>query len=196
MKTVDLLERPTKTFEVAMASDESEYSLNIAGIYQDNVTRDWAMQTCRQATQLAGEERIQNAWFDVNSLSDQGILLHAVRAALVADVIVVSVYAADELPFGLYVWFEAWLPRRRSPVGALAALIGVAEPPGSQFVRTLAYLQAVARKAHLDFVPQERKRPLACPASTVDLIAESADATAPGTVRPASRCLLSLGLNE
>jgi hypothetical protein len=45
----------------------------------------------------------------------------------------------------------------------LRAFIGVAEPPDSQFARTSAYLQAVARKAQLDFIPQERKRPPGLP---------------------------------
>jgi hypothetical protein len=135
--------------------------LNIAGVYQDAVTRDWAMQTCLLATQMAGEERIQNTWHDVNSLGDPANLLDAVRAALVADVIVVSVHAARELPIDLYVWVDAWMPRRLSRVGALTALVGVAEPLEPQSVRTIEYLQAVARKARLDFFPQERKRPLA-----------------------------------
>ena len=119
------------------------------------------MQSCRQATQLAGGERVQNTWYNANSLSDPGILLDAVRAAVAADVIVISVYAADELPLDLYVWIEAWLPRRLSRRGALAALVGVAEPLDSPSVRTLEYLQAVARKAQLDFIPQQRKRPAA-----------------------------------
>ena len=178
MKAFDLLERPTDQLEVAMAQDEAAYTLNIAGVYQDSVTRDWAMQSCRRATQLVGEESVQNAWYDANSLSDPGIFLDAVRAALVADVIVVSVYAADELPLDLYVWVQAWLPRRRSRVGALTAVIGVAEPPDSQFVRTLKYLQAVASKAELDFIPQERKRPAAPAASAMELIAEPGSASA------------------
>jgi hypothetical protein len=178
MKTFELLERPVLSGNVAVAPDEVAYSLNIAGVYQDSVTRDWAMQTCRQATQLAERDRIQNTWHDVNSLGDHGILLEAVRAALVADVIVVSVYAADELPLELYVWFETWLPRRLSRAGALTALIGVAEPPDSQLVRTLEYLQAVANRAQLDFIPQQRKRPIASTASSMERIAEPGSATA------------------
>jgi|HubBroStandDraft_1064217.scaffolds.fasta_scaffold312435_2 hypothetical protein len=161
MKAVQLWERPVFSDEAAMAMalDESAFALNVAGIYQDAITRGWAMQTCRPVAQLAGEERIRNLWYNAHSLSDQGILQDAVRAALTADVIVVSVYAADELPLDLYVWFEAWLPRRPARMGALAALIGVTQPPDSQFVRTLKYLQAVAHKAQLDFIPQERRRP-------------------------------------
>jgi len=178
MKTVELLEHPTEAFEVAVAPDELEYTLNIAGIYQDSVTRDWDMQSCHRATQLAGGERVQNTWYNTNSLSDPGILLNAVRAAVAADVIVISVYAADELPLDLYVWIDAWLPRRLSRRGALAALVGVAQPLDSPSVRTLEYLQALARKAQLDFIPQQRERPAASVVSSMDLITEPASTAA------------------
>jgi len=61
-------------------------------------------------------------------------------------VIVVSVYAADDLPLDLYVWFDLWLPRRPVHGGALTALVGVTEPLDSQSARTFEYLHAVARK--------------------------------------------------
>ena len=139
--------------EVTVAPTESEYALNIVGVYQDPMTQSWGVPMCRLATQLAGEDRIRNTWFDVHSLNDIGILLEAVRAALVADVLVVSVYAADELPLGLYVWIDAWLPRRTSREGALTALIGADEPRDLRSFRTRDYLQAVAHKARLDFIP-------------------------------------------
>src|SRR5580658_2369959 len=114
MKTLELLERPTDPFEVAIGPDESGYTLNIAGVYQDSVTRDWAVQSYLRATRLAGEEHVQNRWYDVNAMGDPVVLAQAVHAARVADVIVVSVHAADELPLNLYAWVAAWLPRRLS----------------------------------------------------------------------------------
>jgi hypothetical protein len=154
--------------------DESDYALNIAGVYQDRVTRDWALHMCRPAARLAGEARMQHAWYEVDHLKEPGFLLEAVHAALRADVIVVSVHAADELPLDLYVWIDASLPRRLSRVGALAAMIGVAGQPGSQAVRTQEYLKAVARRGQLDFVPQERKLPAEPSASFTLPIAERA----------------------
>jgi hypothetical protein len=178
MKASAFLKQPADQLEVAKAPDGAAYSLNIAGVYQDSVTRNWAMQSCRLATQLAGEKSVQDTWYNAHSLSDPGIFMEAVRAALVADVIVVSVYAADELPLDLYVWVQAWLPRRRSRAGALTALIGVAEPPNSQFVRTVEYLQAVASRAQLEFIPQERKRPVLFDATETELITEPGSLTA------------------
>lgn len=168
MKTIELMQRTLSSDELAGAPDES-CALNVAGVYQDSVTRDWTMQFCRRATRVAGEESVQCAWYSTNSLSDTGILMDAVGAAAVADVIVVSVYAADELPLDLYTWVEAWLPRRLSRAGALTALIGVAELLESQSIRTIEYLQAVARRARLDFIPQAHKRPAICTASSIRL---------------------------
>ena len=119
MKADDLLEHLVLSDEVAIAPVESGFSLNVAGVYQDSVTRDRAVQTCRRATRIAGEERVQSAWYNVSCLSDPGMLVDAVRAALAADVIIVSVHAADELPPSLYNWIEAWLSRR-VPAGGCA----------------------------------------------------------------------------
>lgn len=153
---IDTPERTIHPGAAAMNAESQAYLLNIAGVYEDDVTRNWALDSCRRAAQLAGEERIQDTWYSADSLKDPGTLTEAVRAALVADVIVISIYAVEELPLDLQVWIDNWLARRLSRAGALAAVIGVAEPLGSGFVRTRGYLEEVARKAELDFIPHER----------------------------------------
>ena len=165
MKTLEYLERPSDPFEVVIARAGSGDALNIAGVYEDIVTREWAVQSYVRTAQPAEEARVQKEWYDVHALSDPAVLREAVRSALLADVIVVSVYAADELPLNLYVWVAAWLPRRASRVGAMAALVGVAEPQDAHTVRTIEYLQAVARRAQLEFVPQARRRTSVSPAA-------------------------------
>jgi hypothetical protein len=178
MKTVGLLQRMVPSNDAPIVPDESGYTLNIVGVYQDGVTQDWVTQTCHSATQQARAGRVQSSWFNIHSLGDPKILEEAVRTALIADVIAVSIYAADELPLDLYVWFDLWLPRRPAHGGALTALVGVAEPSDSHSARTFEYLQAVARKGQLDFIPQERRRPVTSPASSLGLFTEPASATA------------------
>jgi hypothetical protein len=177
MKAVELLQRMVVSNDIATAPDPAGYGLNIAGVYQDGVTLDWATQMWRSATQFARAGRVQNNWFDINSLGDPEILADAVCAALAADVIVVSVYAAGDLPLDLYVWFDLWLPRRLARGGALTALVGAAESPDSYSARTFEYLQAVAAKGQLDFIPQARQRPATSPASSIGLVPEPASAT-------------------
>ncbi len=127
---------------------------------------------------MARAGRVQNSWFSINSLGDPKILMDAVRTALIADVIAVSIYAADELPLDLYFWCDLWLPRRLARGGALTALVGVAEPSDLHSARTFEYLQGVARKGQMDFIPQERKCPVTASASSIGWITEPASATA------------------
>jgi hypothetical protein len=178
MKAVELLQRMAPVNAAATAADEPAYTLNIAGVYQDGVTQDWATQSCQLATQLARVGRVEERWFNLSSLCDPEILVDAVRSALMADVIVVSVYAADELPAGLCVWLEEWLPHRAARGGALTALVGVAELMDSHSARTFEYLQAVARKGQLDFIPQERKCSVTSPPYSIGPITEPGSAAA------------------
>ncbi len=138
--------------------------LNVAGVYQDSLTREWATEFCQRATRVAGEDHIQYRCYEISSLRDTGILMDSLCSAVRADVIIVSIYAAIDLPPDLYAWIEAWLPRRASRPGALIAVIGASEPLDAQ-ARTLDYLQAVARMAQLDFISQEHNRaaPAAAP---------------------------------
>jgi hypothetical protein len=159
MKRVEPLKVKFLPDEAETASGGPGYEFKIAVVYQDKVTLSWARQMCHPVALKVGEEYVQHTWHDINSLSDPEILIEAVRAALAADVIVVSIHAADELPLDLYAWINAWLPRRLSRAGALAALIGVAGQPAAQAIRTQEYLQAVARRGQLDFLPHERKLP-------------------------------------
>ena len=60
---------------------------------------------------------------------------------------------------GLYVWMDALLPSRSRRPGALVALIGVPPQPDAQSGKAHQYLESVARKAGLDYLPHERKLP-------------------------------------
>lgn len=156
---------------------ESDYALNVAVAYADALTRDWAMKVSGQVTKMAGVETVHNTFWDIDRLSDPEVFYDAVGAAARADVIVIAAYAADELPLDLYVWIDAWLPRRSHEGGALVALIGVPENSAIPSSSTLKYLHAVAQKGHLDFLPQERSLPKQSAAFYMDRIAQRAHTT-------------------
>jgi hypothetical protein len=160
--------------ELETSSGDAAHKFKITVVYQDRMTRNWAMQLCDPVEEKFGGEYVQNTWYDVNSLSDPKMLLEAAGAALSADVIVISVYAADELPPEFYAWIDVWLPRRLSRAGALAAFIGVAGEPATEAIRTQEYLQAVARRGRLDFLPHERRLPDGSRVSFTRPIAEPA----------------------
>ena len=55
------MEQPVPPDAPPVVTDESLFTFNIAGVYQDALTRDWAMQVCHHAARMAGEERFQEA---------------------------------------------------------------------------------------------------------------------------------------
>jgi hypothetical protein len=161
MEQKDILERTTPSDEVEFVPPETEYALNIASVYQDAPTRKWAAQVCDQVTQLAGKDAVRCTWWEISRLGDPEVLKDAVLTTVPADVILISIYDAKELPVDLCVWIDAWLPRRSLPTGALIALISVPGQTSAQLEHARGYLRAVARKGRLDFLLRERKLPVA-----------------------------------
>ena len=139
-----------------MATPATKRVLNVALVYQDVPSLKWATQVCDRLAQRVGKESIRRTCWEIGRLSDPGKLEDAVLATTQADVIIVSVYDADELPFALCVWTSIWLPRRAPSAGALVALISLPEQPNAQTFRAQNYLRAVARTARMDFLLRER----------------------------------------
>jgi hypothetical protein len=140
-------------------SDESVYSLKVAVVHHDEVTRDFAVAALGRAAATVGMDSFCCTWWSVADLSEAHVLDHAVRATVAADVIVVSVRAQSELPVGLCVWTDFWLSRRPQGNGALLALIGVPEESPHTAAPTRDYLQKVAERAQLDFLSTDRPLP-------------------------------------
>ena len=157
----DILEWTAPLDAVEFAPPETEYGLNVALVYQDAPTREWATLVCDQVAQLAGKEAVHCSSWEINCLSDPEVLMDAILMTLVADVIMVSIYDAKELPIELCGWINAWLPYRSLPTGALIALINVPGQTGAQTNHARDYLRAVARESRLDFLSRERRLPMA-----------------------------------
>jgi len=143
-----------------MLSKESEPALRVTTVYQDPLTRHWAMELWDRVGQLVGQGGICHRSWKIGDLTYAGHLAAAVQAAVEADVLVVSVRDAGELPVDLYAWIDAWMPRRTASAGALVALIGVSPQPDAKSGHAHEYLGAVARRVGLDYLPRERKLPL------------------------------------
>jgi hypothetical protein len=142
-----------------MLSKENEPALNVATVYQDPLTRHWAAELWDRVGHLVGQGGICQQSWKIGSLTDAQVFAGAVQAAAEADVLVASVRDAGELPIDLYVWIDAWMPRRTARAGALVALIGVSPQPDAKCGHAHEYLEAVARRVGLDFLPRERKLP-------------------------------------
>jgi len=143
-----------------MASAQSQYGLNVAVVYQDDRTREQAMRVCARATHLVGPGSVRCTWWKTKVLNHPWVLLEAVRAAVLADVILVAVWATRRVPLELSRWAEGWLARRPRKEGALLALIGTPEQPTSELYPVLDYLRVVADMGHLDLLPCEFRLPI------------------------------------
>jgi len=161
MEPTNILEQATSSEEAGVAYSEPKYSLNVVLVYQDTPTREWAGQVCDHVTRLAGDGVIHSTWCEIGRLGDSKVFTDAVLEAIRADVIMISIYDAKELPANLCVWIDAWLPCRHLSMGALIALISVPGYPGVQTDRTQDYLRATAHNSQLDFLLRERKLPVA-----------------------------------
>ncbi len=155
--------RPLK--RPAVASCASAAALNLVILYEDERTLEWAVEMHCRVLPLVGADCIEDTWRKLSLLHQPEILQEATEAAIQADVIVVAVRAAAEVPNELRAWVNAWLPRRRQPVGALVALISVPAACGPWAWRTRDYLETVAHRGGLDFLPHERKVVAPAPAA-------------------------------
>jgi hypothetical protein len=143
----------------AKADDESREALRVIIAYEDPLTHYWAMELWGRVGDLIGGGGICRTAWRISDLAHPGLFAEAVKEAARAHVLVISFRDAGALPPCLCKWVEAWKPRRIGTGGALVALIGVPPQPNAPAGQAYAYLENVARKVGLDFLPHERKLP-------------------------------------
>lgn len=163
METLQPRARIAPRDEAPIASNEPPCGRNIAVVYQDPFTLDWAMRECQRVTRLSGDLSARSSWWKVRYLRSPELLCDAVQAARTADVIMVSVRAFEVPPPVLQEWTEAWLACRPQHAGALIALIGVPQPARRQSSYTQEYWRAAAGRGRLDYVAHERPLPVERP---------------------------------
>jgi hypothetical protein len=135
---------------------ELESPLTVVLLYEDALTRRWTQEVCELVERLAGRERVEWRSWGLSDLSESKVLAEACQVTVRADLIVVSVYAAQNLPLNLYLWVEAWLPRRLHVRAALLSLITMGTSAGARCHHAQNYLEAVANRTGLDFLMEER----------------------------------------
>ena len=122
---------------------------SIVVIYEDAATRDRAVHLCNALAHRFSEELdFEFTWWRFKFLSEPEIARQAARAALEADLIVVSVHHEADLPLEVKAWFERWLSDQQPTEGALVVLHAPQEP-----VVPDQYLRLVALRANLDYLP-------------------------------------------
>jgi hypothetical protein len=145
----------------AITPPDAGYELNVAVVYQDAVTRQWAGQVRELMAGVVGQDAIRCTEWKINNLVELSAFRQGVAALAHADVIVVSLHEADRLPATFYLWVNLWLQTRSVRPGALVALLVPLEAStsSSAAIETRRYLSAVASQGHLEFFMQECNQP-------------------------------------
>jgi hypothetical protein len=146
--------------EILMTPTGPGRASNVVLLYEDTRTKEWASEVGQRIESLVGRESVRSTWWNIHDLSEPAVLAGAVSTALRADVLVISVHAADGLPLPFYIWVKAWVPHRPRVAGALVALIGLPETLTSRSDHARDFLRAVARHCRLDFLIGERRLPV------------------------------------
>jgi hypothetical protein len=107
---------------------------------------------------VVGRDAPRCTEWKISDLVEPRVYWEGVAALAHADVIVVSLYAADRLPASFYLWVNLWLQERFMHPGVLVALLIPTEESNSGSIETRRYLSAVAHQGHLEFLIQERNR--------------------------------------
>jgi hypothetical protein len=144
-------------FERRASRQETDCGLNVAVVYQDEPTRQWAREVCERVGKLLGNDAVRSTWWKMSGLTEPAVLAGAVSVAIRADVVIIAIHASEGLPLPFYVWTEAWLPHRAGAGVALVALITIPERPSLQMDRAREYLRTAARQGRFDFLLEERK---------------------------------------
>jgi hypothetical protein len=157
------LERTAAPEEAASALPNTDYVLNIVLVYEDALTAQWASEIRERVFQIVGPQAARCTSWKLSDWSEPEVFKKAVSHSIDADMIVVSIRVAEEVPPDLCLWIDAWSTHRLQLSGVLVALLRIPKSPDPRTDHFREYLYAAARKAGLDFLVEERTGPIATP---------------------------------
>lgn len=159
---------------------ESLAPLSVVVAYADRATHERALRIHDELVeQLAGDCSFEFTWWKFDFLRHADMFEAAVEAAVLADLIIFSVHAAEPLPLKVEEWLRAWCDRREKRRSALIALIGGTTQLAAQALPAHALLQSAAGRARMDFVPHAFPIPPEAPCCLVDALSERAQQLEP-----------------
>ena len=132
-----------------------EYTLKVALVYQDAVTRLWASHVRELLAEVVGKAALRCTEWEIGGLRQQGVFADGVAALARADLIVMAVHDAARFPAEFYLWVNLWLQQRFGLPGALVVLLGTSGDWGPAYNEARSYLHAVASQGRLDLLFKE-----------------------------------------
>jgi hypothetical protein len=125
---------------------------SIIVLYEDNSSRDAAIRLCNTLEKnFHTDLDFETTWCRFKYFTDPAVASEAAEIAAQADLIIVAIQRAQDLPLEVKAWFERWLPERESSEGALVLLQTSEELPSLQNLQS-SYLYLLAQRANLDYL--------------------------------------------
>jgi hypothetical protein len=132
-----------------------EYTLKVALVYQDTMTRLCASQVRELLAEVVGEAALRCTKWEISALRQPGVFADGVAALARADLIVVAVHDDAHFPAEFYLWVNLWLQQRCGLPGALVALLGTSGGLSPSHNENRGYLHAVASQGRLELFFKE-----------------------------------------
>jgi hypothetical protein len=133
---------------------ETRAKVSVVVAYEDTATRDRAISVCDGIfAQLGPQTDCEISWWRFSYLRDPALAAQAATAAAQAGLILFSTHAGAGLPQHVRDWIELWVARKSTQPSALAALIGMVGDAQQGLTPIHYYLQSVANRAHMEFMP-------------------------------------------
>lgn len=151
------LESIARLEKLVAISPNGGMALNVALIYEDAQTREWAREAYGRVAKLADKQGVRPTWWNLNNLGEPSVLAAAVSTAMRSEVIIVAARAGEGMPLAFYTWINAWLPNRFQGGGVLAGLLGKTQHSGPRRARVGEYLREVARQGRMSFLLETRE---------------------------------------
>lgn len=127
----------------------------IIAAYEDAPTRERAMTLIGHLKRTFQDEiDFACTWWKFRYLMDQDIAMIARHYATSADIVVFSSDAPGLFPLSIMNWIESWTHLRSKDGGVMVPLIGSPYIPQKLYSTKIFYLQRVAERAGLDYLPQ------------------------------------------
>ncbi|HEY2951640.1 MAG TPA: hypothetical protein VGK40_03600 [Verrucomicrobiae bacterium] len=133
---------------------ETRAKVSVVVTYEDTATRDRAISVCDgMFAQLGPQTDCEISWWRFSYLHDPALAAQAAAAAAQAGLILFSTHAGAGLPQHVRDWIELWAGHKSTQPSALAALIGMVGDAQQGLTPIHYYLQSVANRAGMDFMP-------------------------------------------
>lgn len=104
----------------------------------------------RLASQLGSEFKTVSDDWKFEMIGDFRLMSHAVQAAAEADMVILAVSEAEELPPYVKQWFEQWAAFKRPDPTALVVLHNLTQVMMDECPSLRSYLQSIAVHSEID----------------------------------------------